>query len=180
MSFLEIFIVAVALAVDAFCTALGIGVGERFPGQSFRLSFHFGLFQAAMPILGWAVGIQVVEFVRAWDHWLAGGILSALALQLFWEALYAKAEHERTDPSRGLKLISLSVATSLDALAMGLVFAVVNAPILRACLLIGVVAGLATLAGLRLGRRLRRRFGRWLQVGGALLLLIVAYRLFQI
>jgi len=180
MNPLEILAVAFALSTDAFCTALGVGTGSRFPGQSFRLAFHFGLFQAFMPAIGWLLGSQIVDWVRAWDHWLAGGIVMALAIQLLWEAIHHASQSKPTDPTRGFNLVSLSLATSIDALAMGLVFAVVDVPLLIPCLTIGVVAGLTTLLGLRLGRRLKAKFGRWLQVGGALVLFLVALNLFRI
>ncbi len=180
MSFLGILGIAFALATDAFCTALGIGTGTRFKGQTFRLSFHFGLFQALMPIIGWAVGKPFVDFVRSWDHWLAGGIVTLLALHLFWEAVHAREGTCGRDLSRGLSLVSLSVATSIDALAMGLVFAVLELSIWLPCLIIGLVAAAGTFIGLRIGRRLKARFGLWLQIAGSLVLLLVAVKLFQI
>ncbi len=180
MSFLGIVGIAFALATDAFCTALGVGTGTRFTGQTFRLSFHFGLFQAMMPIIGWAVGKPFVDFVRSWDHWLAGGIVTLLALHLFWEAIHAREGTCGRDPSRGLSLVSLSVATSIDALAMGLVFAVLELSIWLPCLIIGLVAAAGTFIGLRIGRRLKARFGLWLQIAGSLVLLLVAVKLFQI
>lgn len=180
MSFLGILVIAFALATDAFCTALGIGTGTRFSGQTFRLSFHFGLFQAAMPAIGWAAGTPFVEFVHSWDHWLAGGIVSLLALHLFWEAIHAKGGTCGRDLSRGWSLVSLSIATSIDALAMGLVFAVLEISIWLPCLIIGLVAAGGTFIGLRLGRRLKARYGLWLQIAGALVLLLVAVKLFQI
>jgi len=176
----EVFGIALALAVDAFCTALGVGTTKRFPGQSFRLSFHFGLFQAMMPALGWWMGRQVVEWVQAWDHWLAGGILLAIGAHMLWESFHLDEKVVVKDRSRKWSLVMLSVATSIDALAVGVVFGVMQVPILLPCLIIGVVAGLMTLLGLGLGRRLRRRYGSWLQAVGAGLLLVLAIKFFQI
>jgi len=173
---LEIFGIALALAVDAFCTALSIGTAKRYPGQAFRLSFHFGLFQALMPVVGWWLGRQVVEWVQAWDHWLASGILLVIGLHMLWESFQREEEVVARDRSRKWSLVALSVATSIDALAVGVVFGVMEAAILFPCLVIGVVAGLMTLLGLHLGRRLRRRYGSWLQVAGAVLLILLAIR----
>jgi putative Mn2+ efflux pump MntP len=180
MTFLELLGIALALSADAFCSAIGVGAGNRFPGQSFRLSFHLGLFQALMPALGWAIGAQWVDAVRAWDHWIAGGIVTVLALHMFWEGLRPPGGCRAFDPTRGWSLVSLAVATSIDALAMGIVFAVVGVSILNACLLIGLVCGAATFIGLRFGRTLKGRLGPWMQFAGAALLLVVAINLFQI
>ena len=86
----------------------------------FRLAFHFGLFQFLMPVLGWLAGRTVVQYVEAWDHWLAFGLLSFVGGKAIWEAFHQKeqsAHHD--DPTRGLTLVMLSVATSIDALAVG-------------------------------------------------------------
>jgi len=180
MDILTLIGIALGLAADACCTAIGIGTGKRFPGQTFRLAFHFGLFQALMPFLGWLLGSQVVHWVRAWDHWLAGGIVTLLAARMLIEAFRQHCEENAADPTRGWSLVSLSVATSIDALAMGLGVAVLGVRILPACLIIGVITGGLTFLGIRFGRRMKSSFGRWVQVGGAVLLLAVAYRLFQI
>ncbi len=177
---LEIFGIALALAADAFCTALGVGTAKWFPRQAFRLSFHFGLFQALMPVLGWWLGRQVVEWVQAWDHWLAGGILLAIGAHMLWESFHPDETVAVKDRSRKWSLVALSIATSIDALAVGVVFGVMEVPILFPCLVIGVVAALMTLLGLHLGRRLRRRYGAWLQIAGAVLLILLALKFFTI
>lgn len=180
LSLIEIFGIAIALAADAFCTALSIGTAGRHPGQTFRLSFHFGLFQFMMPILGWWLGSQVAEIARSWDHWLAAGILLIIGIHMLWEAFHKTEGMTTKDRSRSWSLVALSIATSIDALAVGVVFGVTGTPILLACIIIGIVAAGATFAGIRLGRKLQQKFGFWVEILGAALLILLAVRVFQI
>lgn len=179
-SILEILGIALAMSADAFCTTFSIGTASAFRGQAFRLGFHFGLFQAMMPAIGALVGRGVVGWVQKWDHWFAFGVLGLVGLHLIYEAFHHSEDRLLRDRSRGWSLVSLSVATSIDALAIGVVFGVLQAPLLFPCLTIGIVAGLASLLGLFLGRRLRTRFGGWLQMVGGLLLIGLAVKFLQI
>ena len=142
MDWISLLALAVALAMDAFAVSLAAGavlcpVTFR---HCFRLSFHFGLFQGVMPIIGWLAGMTVQQFISAWDHWLAFALLSFLGLRMIHEAV--RESHERdqaTDPSRGMTLVILSIATSIDALAIGLTLAMIEVTIWMPALVIGVV-----------------------------------------
>lgn len=176
----EILGIALAMSADAFCTTLAVGTAGRFPGQAFRLAFHFGLFQAMMPALGALLGRGMVGWIQDWDHWFVFSILALVGIHLIWESVRRAEARHRVDRSRGWSLVSLSVATSIDALAIGVVFGVLRIPLLFPCLTIGIVAGLASLLGLYLGRRLRARFGAWFQVLGGILLIALAIKFLQI
>ena len=169
--------IAVALGCDAFSVALGIGAGKPFKGQTFRLGFHFGLFQALMPIIGWGIGSGAVRWVREWDHWLASGIVLLIAVHTLVEAMRSNRERPKIDFSRGWYLVTLSTATSIDALAVGLVFGVAEIAPWGPCLAIGLVAGGMTVSGLYIGRFLKASFGQIVEIAGGILLLIVAMKL---
>lgn len=174
-------VIAAALGGDAFSVALGIGAGKRHEGQTFRLTFHFGLFQCLMPVIGWSIGQSAVEWVREWDHWIAFGVLAAVALHALYEALSPDEQEEQgLDLSRGWYLLSLSIATSIDALAVGLVFGVMNIQPWLPCLIIGLVAGAMTFTGLFLGRFLRNSYGQFIEVAGGVLLLFIAFQFLSI
>lgn len=177
MSWLNILGVALALAMDAFAVAVAAGLSiPRLTGRHvFRLAWHFGLFQALMPVLGWAAGRTVAESVAAWDHWVAFGLLSLLGGKMLFEAVTHKEERAfaRADPTRGWSLVLLSLATSLDALAAGLSMAMLNVSVWLPSVVIGLVAGGLTLAGIRFGNRIGRRFEHWAEgLGGAVLIAI--------
>ena len=122
MSLSEVLLMAVGLAMDCFAVSLGIGTTQYARGRRplFRLSFHFGLFQALMPALGWLMGRQVAGLVSGFDHWLAFGLLAFVAVRMIRSGLNTDVESHPTDPSRGGTLIMLAVATSIDAFAIGL------------------------------------------------------------
>ncbi|MDX9754255.1 MAG: manganese efflux pump MntP family protein [bacterium] len=174
----QVFLVAVALGADAFSVALGIGSGKAFRGQSFRLGFHFGLFQFLMPLIGFFIGSNVGGFVEQWDHWIASGILVVIGMHMIKEAIWSEAEDDSIDRSRGWNLVSLSVATSIDALAVGIALGMTGISPWWPSLLIGLVAGVMTLAGLNLGRRLRKIFGQIVEVIGGILLFFIAAKMF--
>ncbi len=172
----QLVLIAVSLGCDAFSVALAIGSNQPHRGQSFRLSFHFGLFQAMMPVIGWFAGKPFVEWVQNWDTWLASGILTAVALHMLLEAMSTERKSYTQDRSRGWYLVSFSLATSIDALAVGLVFSVMDISPWWPSLVIGLTAGGMTLTGLHLGRKLRASFGRVAEVFGGILLLVIAIK----
>jgi manganese efflux pump family protein len=173
--------IAIGLAMDAFAVSLGIGlklcvVDRR---QTFRLSFHFGLFQALMPVLGWLVGLTFASLIEAFDHWIAFGLLGAIGGKMLYEAF--RAEEGVTgvvnDPTRGLSLIVLSVATSIDALAVGLSLALLRVDIWYPALVIGLVAAALTFVGLRLGCRFGSLLGRRMEAVGGVILILIGFRI---
>ena len=171
--------IALALAMDAFAVALGSStvLGRPTARHYFRLAFHFGLFQALMPVLGWLAGTVVADHVGRWGPWIALGLLAAVGLNMIRQAVFDGDERPRADPTRGLSLVVLSVATSIDALAVGVSFALLDAGIWIACLVIGLVAAALTCLGLFLGSRLGRRYGRVTEVVGGLLLVAIGIRI---
>lgn len=162
-----------ALAMDAFAVALAAGavLPELTARRLFRLSFHFGLFQGMMPIFGWLAGMRLHGLIAAYDHWLAFLLLMWIGAKMIHSALAVSAgEKPRNDPTRGLTLVTLSVATSIDALAVGLTLGVLNVSVWTPALVIGVVAALFTLAGMLLGRRVGLLWGKHMEVAGGLVL----------
>ena len=166
--------------MDAFAVAIGAGltlerVGAR---QTLRLAWHFGLFQALMPVIGWLAGLTVAAWIAPVDHWIAFGLLSAIGGKMIWEALHDGGEdRERPDPTRGWSLILLSVATSIDALAVGLSLALLNVSIWYPALVFGIVAGGFTAVGLHLGRRFSVSLGRRVEIVGGVILIGIGLRI---
>lgn len=155
MGFVNIAAIAVALAMDAFAVAIATGVRLKYvsPRQFFRLAWHFGLFQAMMPIIGWAAGLTVRESIARFDHWIAFGLLAFVGVNMIREAFKLEEDARRKrDPTRGLTLVMLSVATSIDALAVGLTISMLQVAIWLPALVIGLVAGAFTVLGLQLGK----------------------------
>ncbi len=181
MQAFETFLVAVALGCDAF--AVGLGVGTRFcsPRQVFRLSFHFGLFQFLMPLVGCYIGQNVVGLARDWAPWVAFGLLSLIGGKMIYESFRPSEETKKAedcpDPTRGLSLVGLSLATSMDALGVGFSLGILEQGLFTAALIIGIVACAMTWTAMKLGNRLSERFGRRMEVAGGLILLAIAIKL---
>jgi putative Mn2+ efflux pump MntP len=180
MDWLTLLGIALALAMDAFAVALGAGLAlERLTGRHlFRLGFHFGLFQALMPVVGWLAGLTVRHWIEAYDHWLAFGLLAFVGGKMLHEALHEGGEEgEPTDPTRGMSLVLLSLATSIDALAVGLTLAMLQVSIWLPAVVIGLVAGALTVAGMLLGRRVGAAWGPRVEIAGGLVLLGIGVKI---
>jgi len=179
MSFLEIFLISLGLASDAFAVSISAGsIGTTVgPRAIFRLSFHFGLFQFLMPILGWLAGLRIQNYIQSFDHWIAFGLLLWVAIHMI---LSAKNDNERIiqqDPSRGMMLVILSVATSLDALAIGLSLALLQVSIWYPAVVIGIVTGVVSFIGILLGRQFSKKVGERAAIIGGILLILIAIRI---
>lgn len=178
MTFLEILLIALGLAMDAFAVCLGAGT-TRFvngPRPVFRLAFHFGLFQALMPALGWLAGTTVLPLIERFDHWIAFALLAFVGVRMVRSGLDPDGDARPADPSRGATLVMLSIATSIDALAIGLSLAVLRVQILCPAIVIGIVAAGMSLLGLRLGQSLGATFGKRMELVGGLLLIGIGVR----
>lgn len=171
--------IAVGLAMDALAVAIatGLTLDRVTPRHVFRLAFHFGLFQFLMPVLGWIAGRQVAGAIANYDHWIAFGLLVFVGGKMLWEAWQGEVDRMRSDPTRGLMLVTLSVATSLDALAVGLSMALLGVSVWGPAIVIGVMAAGLTALGIVFGSRLGRGWGRWADALGGCVLLAIGARI---
>ena len=169
--------------MDAFSVsvAASIRIKQMTWRHSFRLAFHFGLFQFFMPLLGYAAGIYVEKLVSSFDHWVAFGLLAIVGGRMIWESFtHDEDNSERKDPSRGLTLIMLSLATSIDAVAVGLSLGVLGEEILFPSIVIGVVCLVLSAVGTVIGRKIGEIGGAWVErFGGVVLILIGAKIVFD-
>ncbi len=180
MDWISLLVIAVALAMDAFTVAMvtGFTLCRLSKRQMFRLSFHFGLFQALMPTIGWFLGRAVHAYIAALDHWIALGLLSFVGGKMIYEAVNNGDDQSITnDPTRGWTLVLLSVATSIDALAVGLTLGVLGETILIPVLVIGVVAALLTLVGMQIGCRIGTFWRKGVEVFGGILLIGIGIKI---
>jgi putative Mn2+ efflux pump MntP len=171
---------AVALAMDCFAVSMGLACGLKgLSGrQAVRMAFFFGAFQFGMPVLGWFAGENVVRFTRSFDHWLAFGLLTAIGGRMIYESFHLSDEEKscRPDQTRGARLLVLSIATSIDALAVGLGLGVLKAGIFYPAAVIGIVCFLMTIIGARLGPVVGRAVGRRAELLGGLILIGIGVR----
>jgi len=181
MGWIGLLALACALAMDAFAVAVvtGVTLNPITRRHVFRLAFHFGLFQALMPTLGWFAGTAVRKYISAFDHWIAFGLLAFVGGKMLWEALHDQ-EGERPaadDPTSGWLLVALSVATSIDALAVGLSLAMLGSTIVVPALVIGAAAACFTAVGMGIGRRIGSIWGKRVEVLGGLILVGIGIKI---
>jgi putative Mn2+ efflux pump MntP len=175
---LQIIIIAVGLAMDACAVSLAAGASGRSRGKraAFRLSFHFGLFQFLMPVIGWFGGTYVAGPMAAVDHWVAFTLLTLIGGRMIRSSL-RDSDPSPLDPSRGAALIGLSLATSIDALAVGFSLAMLQVNIWQPSVAIGLVTAGLSLISLKLGSRLGARFGTRMELAGGILLILIGLRI---
>jgi len=178
MDWLTLLGTALALAMDAFAVSISVAASLESVSRRhlFRLSWHFGLFQALMPIAGWAAGAVAARYLARVDHWIAFGLLLVLGLRMIWPAS-EEDRRQRVDPTRGWSLIALSVATSIDALAVGVSLGLMGVQIWIPAVVIGLVALVMTLVGALIGHRVGRHLGRWASVLGGVVLVGIGTRI---
>lgn len=178
MELITALLISFGLAMDALAVSLGIGTSGQIPTRrgKIRLAAHFGIFQSGMTALGWLVGGTIVGYVEDYDHWLAFALLVYVGLNLIRAGLGKKEQAFDQDPSTGKVLVVLSLATSIDAFAIGLSIAFLGVPVLLSVVLIGLVACLLSLVGLFAGIRLGQAFGQRMEVAGGILLVLIGLR----
>ena len=165
--------------MDCFAVSLcaaTINVQQNFRYR-FRISFHFGLFQGGFALIGYLLGSTVAALIQNVDHWIAFFLLAYVAVKMIKEGADPNADVCPTDPSRGKMLILFSIATSIDALAVGLSLGLVGAEIVSTSLLIGVTSILFSLLGLFLGKKLGALIGKRMEIFGGLVLAMIAIRI---
>ena len=175
MSIIELLLIAVGLSMDAFAVSVctGLSMKQVRVRDAAIVGLYFGGFQAAMPLIGYFLGISFADLITAYDHWIAFGLLAIIGGKMLWEGLHPNEEEKGPASLGPRRMVPLAVATSIDALAVGVTFAFLQVSIAPAVTFIGVTTLLISAAGVAIGKA----FGAKLQskaelFGGAILVLI--------
>lgn len=177
MPFIQVFLLSLSVAADAFACSVARGTLIRVNAfrRSLVLAAVFGVFQSVMPVLGWLIGVLFagVDLIARIDHWIAFALLAVVGAKMIRDAFHPDAGQDVVDDGR-IQLrpaIILGIATSIDALAVGMGLAFVAVPIIQVALVMGVMTFLMSLAGAWLGHHGGGRFGRWATLAGGLVLI---------
>jgi len=177
MSFGAIVMLALGLAMDATAVAAARGAAARrvYARHALMVAVLFGGFQALMALIGWLAGQRVGPFVQAWDHWIAFALLAAIGGKMLWEGCTFERDHALDDRQAELFelriMLALAVATSIDALAVGVTLPLLNAPFALTIATIGLTTALTSTLGLFAGRRFGALVGGRLDIAGGLALI---------
>jgi putative Mn2+ efflux pump MntP len=166
--------------MDAFAVSLAVGSTrqEIRPRPLFRLSFHFGLFQFLMPVVGWFVGSRVDQYVQSVDHWIAFGLLGYIGVRMIRESRASDDDDkQKSDATKGWTLVGLSVATSIDALAVGLSMGLLGIDVWFPSMIIGLAAAGMTAFGMLFGKKLGQQFGHKMELVGGIILIGIGLKI---
>lgn len=184
MSFFTVFLLAVALSMDAFAVALasGCAIREVRLRQYVRVSAAFGFFQFFMPVLGWFLGQSVHHFIEAWDHWLAFVLLAWIGGNMLRSGIGGLRKNEpvscpQSDPTAGWNLLLLAVATSIDALAVGVSFAFLSVNIGAAVSFIGVITFALSMVGVKVGSLFGAKYKSKAELAGGIILILMGLKI---
>jgi putative Mn2+ efflux pump MntP len=172
MSLITIIIIAVGLAMDAFAVSIVSGSAYRQLQlkHALRTAFFFGAFQAFMPLLGALAGLGLKDYIAKYDHWIAFGLLSAVGGKMLYESFKIKSAKENFNPSNIFILLVLSVATSIDALAIGVTLPLITSSIAAAVIIIGLVTFALSYLGVFIGKKFGHFFESKIEAIGGLIL----------
>ena len=176
VSFVELFLLAVGLSMDAFSVSIckGLGMQKVNWKVAFALAIAFGGFQAGMPVIGWALGSQFLWLIEPVDHWIAFGLLAFIGGNMIREALSDEEEDAGTvDHVDWGELLMLAIATSIDALTVGIAFASLSVNIWTSVSLIGVTTFVFSIAGVLIGNQFGMRYRKPSQITGGIILILI-------
>ena len=180
MGFVELFLLAVGLSMDAFSVSVCKGLGMRKVnwGVTLALALAFGGFQAGMPVIGWALGSQFLWLIEPVDHWIAFGLLALIGGNMLREAIAGEEESDggTVDHIDIGELLMLAVATSIDALTVGIAFASLEVNIWLSVALIGVTTFAFSIAGVLIGNQFGMRYQRPAQAAGGVILILIGLK----
>ena len=179
MDIISIVIIAVGLAMDAFAVSItsGITIKRLHINHALKIALFFGLFQAFMPIIGWLAGLSLRDYISAIDHWIAFGLLSFIGCKMIYESITVQSSKKEINPLNVYVLLVLSIATSIDALAVGISFAFLKVSIVTPVIIIGTVTFLLSYLGVYIGDRIGHFFENKIEIAGGILLIGIGIKI---
>jgi manganese efflux pump family protein len=179
MNIWMIIFIALALAMDAFAVSIASGITIKQTRLKYALIMGtwFGLFQAIMPFLGWLAGLKLRGLIENIDHWVAFALLSFIGCKMIYESFKIESIEEKTNPFDFKVLFMLAIATSIDALATGLSFAVLKIEILTPILIIGLVTFVMSFTGVLIGEKGSHFFEKKIEFAGGFILICIGVKI---
>ena len=180
MGFFSVILTGFALSMDAFAVSITKGITLKKVNLSIaiKIAFFFGLFQAVMPLIGWLFGMNFELYIRSIDHWIAVILLSFLGIKMIIETINSDDDNEANSIYLDNKeLIILSIATSIDALAVGVTFAFLNVNIISSISIIGIITFIISFLGVLIGNKFGYFFKNKAQIFGGFILIITGLKI---
>lgn len=182
MGIFSVILTGFALSMDAFAVSVTKGITLKKVDLSIgiKIAFFFGLFQAVMPLIGWLFGMNFEVYIRSIDHWIAVILLSFLGIKMIIETINSEDDNKTNSVYLDNKeLIILSIATSIDALAVGVTFAFLNIDIIPICISIGVITFIVCFIGVIIGKKIGSILKDSAQIIGGIILILIGLNIFN-
>jgi len=177
LNFTELFLISLGLSMDCFAVALSFGSSRKLEWKDvFRMAFFFGLFQGAMPLIGWMVGNSVQTLIEPVDRWIAFVILAFIGIKMVWQSFLIGDKKRSVDIRKFHILITLSIATSIDALITGLGFGFIRVNIYEAVIIISLITFVVSVIGAKLGEQTTFIPARWAEFSGGIVLIAIGVK----
>lgn len=179
MDFFATLVIAFGLAMDAFAVSVASGVTISQMGlrQTLTIALSFGLFQGVMPIIGWLAGLGFRDYISAFEHWVAFGLLVAIGAKMIYESFQLEEDTCNEFCITGGRLLLLSIATSIDALAVGLSYSLLDVTIFLPALIIGLVTLVLSYLGIIIGQRMGHLFEGKIEIAGGVILILIGFKI---
>ena len=179
MDYFTIVLIGIGLAMDALAVSITSGFTlKTFKVRyAFKIAIFFGAFQAIMPVLGWLAGNSFRQYIESVDHWIAFGLLAFIGGKMIYESTIMKKTESKADPNNLLILFGLSLATSIDALAVGISFSVLKLEIIGPVLIIGLVTFIFSFFGVYIGKRFGKFLGNKIEITGGVVLIGIGIKI---
>lgn len=183
MGFVELFLIGVGLSMDAFAVSIckGLGMKRLNMRQALVIGLFFGGFQALMPLIGWALGTQLADFITPIDHWIAFILLVLIGGKMLFDAFREGDEEDAGEPKDARldfkELLMLAIATSIDALAVGITFAFLGVNIVVAIAVIGVTTFVLSVVGVAVGHAFGARYEKGATIAGGIVLILIGCKI---
>ncbi|MCX6819567.1 MAG: manganese efflux pump MntP family protein [Candidatus Aenigmarchaeota archaeon] len=178
MDIFTILFIAFGLAMDAFAVSVtsGITIKHQRISNALRIALFFGLFQAFMPLVGWLAGLSLKDSISGIDHWIAFGLLGFIGCKMIYESVKIQPK-KKINPQNIYILFMLSIATSIDALAVGVTFAFLEVFIATPIIVIGTITFLLSFIGVFIGNKLGHVFEKKIEILGGLVLIAIGIKI---
>lgn len=179
MDMITIILIALALAMDALAVSITSGTTIKHSriNKALKISIFFGSFQAVMPFIGWLAGFRLRDFISNVDHWIAFGLLSLIGCRMIYESTKLESSEKKINFLKVYVLLTLSVATSIDALAVGISFAFLNIYIATPIIIIGIITFLLSFLGVFVGSRFGHFFENRIEIVAGLILIGIGIKI---
>jgi putative Mn2+ efflux pump MntP len=179
MELITILLIALSLAMDAFAVSVANGAAmiKCQIKDAFKIAFFFGTFQAIMPLIGWLAGHSVYRYAESFAHWISFGLLAFIGIKMMYESTILKRMDSSCSINNILVLTGLAVATSIDALVVGISFSFLQVTIIEPVIIIGLVTFLLSFGGVYLGGKIGSMFSNKAEFAAGLLLLLIGIKI---